>query len=212
MRQEAKERLNEQEDSKLRERAQQRALAEASDERQRTIHNENFLNELRDPDIDDPEHSDQIEEEFPSWFSGARAVTNRSEDWDLEADLIMQNKRERATTQRRPGRLLRDRPFMLAAMRGDESPQLDAYAQDPGIPGDREDWKRAIAEKQTTTAPVSSEQQARIYNAAEVSADLMTLSRDAAGLESVSTVKTETSVNREEESSSTASRVGRVLE
>jgi len=211
MRQEDQERINQREDSKLRERAQQRALAEAADKRQWTVHNENFLNELRDPDIDDEEHSDHIKKEFPSWFSGARAVTNRGEDWDLESDLIMQNKRERAVTQRRPGRLLRDRPFMLAAMRGDESPQIDAYEQ-PGIPGDREFWMNRIAAKETTKKPINSEQQSRIYNAAEVSADLMTLSRDAAGLESVSTVKTETSVSREEEESSAASRVGRVLE
>jgi len=40
----------------------------------------------------------------------------------------------------------------------------------------------------------------------------MSLSRNAAGLESVSTVKTETNVRRQEEDESTATRIGKALE
>jgi len=189
------------------------SLRAAAEHKERTVHNEDFLNELRKADLtpEDGEFDADLEQEFSHWFSGAKAVTNRGDQWDLEADLIMQNKRERAVAERRPGRLLQDRPFMLAAMRGDESPPADAYAMD-GIPGDPETWAQKTARMDTTTEPMTSEQMSRVYGAAEVAADIMTLSRNAAGLESVSTVKTETNVRREQEDESTASRVGRVLE
>lgn len=197
-------------EQQMRSSAQQVGLRAAAEHKERTVHNEDFLNELRKADLDS-ETFGWVEEEYPEWFSGAHAVTNRGDDWDMEADLIMQNKRERAVAEGRPGRLLRDRPFMLASMRGDESPGLDAYLQGD-IPGSRDYWLEIVARKQTTQDPITSEEMSRIYGAADVAADLMTLSRNAAGLESVSTVKTETNVRRQEEDESTASRVGRVLE
>ena len=202
--------MDAQEQSQMRSSAQQTGLRMAAEHKERTVHNEDFLNELRKADLDS-ETFDWIEEEYPGWFSGAHAVTNRGDDWGMQADLIMQNKRERAVAEGRPGRLLRDRPFMLAAMRGDESPGLDAYMQGD-IPGERDYWLEIVARSQTTQEPISSEEMSRIYGAADVAADLMTLSRNAAGLESVSTVKTETNVRKREEDESTASRVGRVLE
>ena len=205
--------LNAQETSTLRASAAQTALRSAAEQNERTVHNEDFLNELRKADLtpEDGEFDADLEQEFADWFSGAHAVTNRGDDWDLEADLIMQNKRERAVAERRPGRLLRDRPFMLAAMRGDESPPAEAYNIE-GIPGTGEHWNRQVQYLETSPKPVTSAQQSRIFGAAEVAADLMALSRNAAGLESVSTVKTETNVRRQQEEESTASRVGRVLE
>ena len=205
-----REHMEEQEHSQMRSSAQQTGLRMAAEHQERTVHNEDFLNELRKPDLDSETFS-WIEEEYPEWFSGAHAVTNRGDDWAMQADLIMQNKRERAVAEGRPGRLLRDRPFMLAAMRGDESPGLDAYAR-ADIPGGEDYWYEIVARSQTTQEPISSEEMSRIYGAADVSADLMTLSRNAAGLESVSTVKTETNVRKQEQDESTASRVGRVLE
>ena len=197
-------------EQQMRSSAQQVGLRAAAEHKERTVHNEDFLNELRKADLDS-ETFGWVEEEYPEWFSGAHAVTNRGDDWDMEADLIMQNKRERAVAEGRPGRLLRDRPFMLASMRGDESPGLDAYMQGD-VPGGRDYWLERVARMQTTQQPITSEEMSRIYGAADVAADLMTLSRNAAGLESVSTVKTETNVRRQEEDESTASRVGRVLE
>lgn len=210
MNKEERQYLNEQEDSNLRSAAHQTALRAAAEHKERTVHNEDFLNELRKADLES-DTFDWIEEEYPSWFSGAHAVTNRGDEWDLEADLIMQNKRERAVAESRPGRLLRDRPFLLASMRGDETPQLDAYDRDD-VPGERNYWADIVARGDETNDPVSSEDMSRIYGAAEVAADLMSLSRNAAGLESVSTVKTETNVRRQEEDESTASRIGKALE
>jgi len=210
MNKEERQYLTEQEDSNLRSAAHQTALRAAAEHKERTVHNEDFLNELRKADLES-DTFDWIEEEYPSWFSGAHAVTNRGDEWDLEADLIMQNKRERAVAESRPGRLLRDRPFLLASMRGDETPQLDAYDRDD-VPGERNYWADIVARGDETNDPVTSEDMSRIYGAAEVAADLMSLSRNAAGLESVSTVKTETNVRRQEEDESTASRIGKALE
>jgi len=210
MNKEERQYLNEQEDSNLRSAAHQTALRAAAEHKERTVHNEDFLNELRKADLES-DTFDWIEEEYPSWFSGAHAVTNRGDEWDLEADLIMQNKRERAVAESHPGRLLRDRPFLLASMRGDETPQLDAYDRDD-VPGERNYWADIVARGDETNDPVTSEDMSRIYGAAEVAADLMSLSRNAAGLESVSTVKTETNVRRQEEDESTASRIGKALE
>jgi hypothetical protein len=213
MEQEQKEYLDEQESQQLRAQGQSAALRAAAEHTRRTVHNENFLNELRKPDLQtaSSDYDFSIEDQYRDWFSGAHAVTNRGDDWDMQADLIMQNKRERAVAERRPGRLLRDRPFLLASMKGAESPPAEAYAGE-GIPGGKEYWIRETASADTATEPVSSEQFSQIYGAAEVAADLMTLSRNGAGLDSVSTVKTETTTRREEQEESTASRLGRVLE
>jgi hypothetical protein len=201
--------LNDQEDSDVRRGAAQMGLRAAAEHTEHTVHNEAFLSELVRADIDS-EVWDGIEDEYPTWFSRAHAVTNRSEDWDIQADLLMMNKRERAVAEARPGRLLRDRPFLRAVM-ADKTPPLEAFEQ-AGIPGDHDHWRDKTLREDTPREPLTSQQQSRIYGAAEVSADLMALSAGGAGLESVSTVKTETSVRREEEDESTASRVGRVLE
>jgi len=210
MKDEEKEYIDAQEESTLRSSAHNMALRSAAEHKERTIHNEAFLNELRKTDLDSSKY-DWITRDRADWFSGAHAVTNRGDDWDFEADLLMQNKREREVTRRRPGRLLRDRPFMLAAMRGDDSPPVDAYERDD-IPGDRTHWERKLNGTKKTDDPISSKEVSRIYGAAEVAADLMSLSRNAAGLESVSTVKTETNVRREQEDETTASRLGSMLE
>jgi len=209
MNQDHREQLDAQEAQQMRTGAQQTGLRAALEHTEHTVHNEAFLNELVQADIDS-EIWEGIEDIYPTWFSRAHAVTNRSEDWDTQSDLIMMNKRERAVAETRPGRLLRDRPFLHAVMR-DKTPTIEAFEQG-GIPGDREDWLELTREGDTPTGPMTSQQKSRVYGAAEVAADLMALSAGGAGLESVSTVKTETSVRREEEDESTASTVGRVLE
>src|SRR6056297_2361311 len=200
------------EDSQMRGSAASVGLSYAADQKQRTVHNEDFLNELRKADLGDDESA--LKEEFADWFSGAHAVTNRGDDWHQMADLIMMNKRERALAERRPGRLLRNRPFLRATMQGADTPGLDAYTE-PDIPGGRRYWAEQIAQGiksdmidfETATEAATSKEQSKIYGAAEVAADLMALSRNGAGLESVSTVKTETNVRRQQEENSTAERI-----
>jgi len=211
MKDEIEEQMDAQEDRQLRVNASQSALRHASEHKERTVHNANFLNELRKVELDTGiEREKSVEEEYPTWFSGVQAVTNRGDDWGVSSDLAMQNKRERAVTERSPGRLLRDRPFLRATMNGDESPGLDAYARDD-IPGGRQYWREALSSLQTSRELLSSKDKQEIYGAAEVAADLMSLSRNAAGLDAVSTVKTETSVRKSEEDESTAEKAGRFL-
>src|SRR6056297_4047842 len=132
--------IDAQEASQVSSRSAATAQQLAMDQKKRTIHNEDFLRELRKVTFDSDTHN-WVSEEYPEIFSGIHAVSNRGDHWAKEADLRMANKRERAVAEARPGRLLRTRPFMLAAMRGDESPSVDAYLQD-GIPGSADDWKR----------------------------------------------------------------------
>jgi len=187
MEQEVKDRLDAEESRQLTAASQQTALRSAAEKQQAKLENEYFLNELRRADLDS-ELAGWLEDEFPTWFSGAHAVTNRGSNWDQEADLIMQNKRERALAESNPGRLLRDRPYLLAIAQG-EFDDVD-QARDP----------------------MTSDERRITYGAAEVAADLMALSKDAAGLEATTTATTETRVRREEEEDTTASKVGRVFE
>jgi len=182
----------------------------AADHKERTVHNEDFLNELRKVDIDSDEYQ-WVKDRYPEMFTGVRAVSNRGDHWDEEADLRMANKRERAVAEARPGRLLRTRPFMLAAMRGDDTPPASAY-NDADIPGSPEYWKKQVARMDPTDSPITSEKVRVINGAAEAAADLMSLSRNAAGLDAVSTVKTDSTVRKQSEEDTTASRLGRVLE
>jgi hypothetical protein len=218
MKQEQKEHLDAREDSQLRGSAAQVGLSMAADQKERTVHNEDFLEELRKTSDLNTDELD-IEEDFPDWFAGIHAVTNRGDQWDQMADLVLMNKRERAVAERRPGRLLRDRPFLLATMQDADTPALDAYRQSE-IPGSEQYWHEAIQQRiksdihdiERADTPVTSEQQSRIYGAAEAAADLWAMSRNALGAESVSTVKTETNVRRQEEEDSTKERIGRVME
>jgi hypothetical protein len=202
--------IDAQEASQVSSRSAATAQQLAMDQKKRTIHNEDFLNELRKLDLDS-EHYGWVSEEYPEMFSGIKAVSNRGDHWDKEADLRMANKRERAIAEGRPGRLLRTRPFLRASMEGKESPQLDAY-DEPGIPGTREYWAERVIGAETTQDPITSEEARVIGGAADAAADLMALSRNAAGLDAVSTVKTDSTVRKQSEDESTASRVGRLLE
>lgn len=202
--------INEKEASEISSRSAATAQQLAMDHKERTIHNEDFLNELRAVDFDSDEHQ-WINERYPEMFPGIRAVSNRGDHWAQEADLRMANKRERVIAESRPGRLLRTRPFMLAAMKGDDSPQIDAYLSSD-IPGSREYWEPRVAEMDTADSPISSEKVRMLTGAAEAAADQMSLSRNAAGLDAVSTVKTDSTVRKQSEDDTTASRVGRFLE
>ena len=207
MKQEHQDHIDAQEASELRSRSAATAQRIAAEHKERTIHNEDFLNELRKLDLDS-ETFGWVKEEYPEMFSGIHAVSNRGDHWAKEADLKMANKRERAIAEGRPGRLLRSRPFMLAAMEGAESPPLDAY-EHPGIPEDREYWRDAVAAAETPQPPISSEEARVITGAADAAANLMALSRNAAGLDAVSTVKTDSTVRKQSEDESTKERLGR---
>lgn len=168
---------------------QQAALQSSLRKQEEKIQNPNFLNELRKADLDS-ELADWIEDEYPSWFAGPRAVSNRGDDWDIQADLLTRNKRERAHAERNPGRLIKHKPHLLAVAQGETDP--------PGRDPQPRD-------------PLSSDERRIMYGAAEVAADLMALSKDKAGLEAVSTATTESRVQRREDEES-SSRLAKVFQ
>jgi len=151
-----------------------------------------------------------MEDEYPDWFSGAHAISNRGELYDQIADLQMFNKRERRLAERDPGRLLKDRPFLLAAAQGAGTPPADAYERGD-IPGSKSFWQSRVNSDKTARMPMDSDEQSAMFGGAEVAASLKALARDAAGLESVSTVKTESEVHREESEQSTKERLGGIM-
>jgi hypothetical protein len=185
--------------------AQQAAMSKQAER----LQNPRFLDALRDADIDS-ELVDWLEDEYPDWFSGAHAISNRGELWDQIADMQMFNKRERRLAERDPGRLLKDRPFLLAAAQGADSPHADAYDRGD-IPGSKAFWRERVAAGKLARAPMDSDEQSAMFGGAEVAASLKALARDAAGLESVSTVKTESEVHREESEQSTKERLGGLM-
>jgi hypothetical protein len=187
MNQDVKEQMDAQESRNLTAQAASTATRAAQEKQQAKLQNEYFLNELRKSDLDS-DLVDWLEEEFPTWFSGAHAVTNRSDTWDEESDLLMMNKRERAFAESNPGRLLRDRPYLLAIAQGE------------------------FTNPNNARDPMTSDERRAVYGGAEVAADLMSLSKNAAGLEATTTATTETRVRREEQEDSTTSKVGKVFE
>jgi len=207
MNQDQQDHIDAQEASQIRAGSAQVAQQLAADRKERTVHNEDFLNELRKLDLGSDTY-DWVQEEYPEMFSGIHAVSNRGDHWAKEADLRMANKRERAIAEGRPGRLLRSRPFMLAAMKDADSPPLEAYNQ-PGIPGEADEWRDHVARKETPQPPITSEEARVINGAADAAADLMALSRNAAGLDAVSTVKTDSTVRKQSEDESRKERLGR---
>ena len=202
--------LTEQSDEQLAASGQQAALRQAAEKQERTLENEYFLNELRDADIDS-EVYEWLEEKYPAWFSGARAVSNREDNWDEQADLIMMSRRERAFAQGNPGRLLEGRPFLHAVSQGAEAPNAAAFER-LSLPAPQGGWEHALAALRIAREPMTSDERATVYNAAEVAADLMAMSKNKAGLEATTTATTETRVRRENEEETTASRLGSVFE
>ena len=198
-----------QNDERLHQSSQQMAQQAAMSKQAEQLQNPRFLDALRDADLDS-ELVDWLEDEYPDWFSGAHAISNRGELYDQIADLKMFNKRERRLAERDPGRLLRDRPFLLAAAQGADSPPADAY-QRGDIPRNKQFWRARLNNSETARMPMNSDEQSAMFGGAEVSASLQALAREAAGLESVSTVKTESEVHRKESEQSTKERLGSMI-
>jgi hypothetical protein len=201
--------MEDQNDERLHQSSQQMAQQAAMSKQAEQLQNPRFLDALRDADIDS-ELVDWLEDEYPDWFSGAHAISNRGELYDQIADLKMYNKRERRLAERDPGRLLRDRPFLLAAAQGADSPPADAY-QRGDIPRNKQFWRARLNNSETARMPMNSDEQSAMFGGAEVSASLQALAREAAGLESVSTVKTESEVHRKESEQSTKERLGGMI-
>jgi len=181
------EQLQEQHERQLAASGTASAMQMAQQQQEQTLQNGYFLNELRDSDIDS-ELYDWLTEEFPTLVSGAHSVTNRSSTWDQEADLLMLNRSQRLKTERNPGRLLKDRPELLAIAQGFDTPR------DP-------EFRPALTPRKKRA----------IDGFTQVAADLMALSKDSAGLDATTTATTENRVKRESEEESTTERLSSKL-
>lgn len=201
--------MEEQNDERLHQSSQQVAQQAAMSKQQEKMQNPRFLDALRDADLDSDVFG-WLEDEYPDWFSGAHAISNRGELYDQIADLQMFNKRERRLAESDPGRLLQDRPFLLAAAQDADSPTADAYRRGD-IPGSKAYWEERLGGSDEYREPMGSAEQSAMFGGAEVSASLKSLGREAAGLDSVSTVKTESEVHREESEQSTKERLGGIM-
>jgi len=183
MNKDEREHMNRREEQQLAASAQQTAMQAAARTQEKTLQNEYFLNELRDADIDS-ELYDWLEDEYPTLFSGAHAVGNRGDTWDREADLLNFSKRERLKAERTPGRLLKDRPRLLAIAQGYDSPNDPEFRE-----------------------PLTPRKERAIYGAAEISSDLMSLAKNRAGLDATTTATTENRVKRESAEQSTREKL-----
>lgn len=172
--QEHKERMEAQTGESLLQGGQQTAMQVAAEKQSEKIENPFFLQALQDADVDSPVF-DWLEEEYPTWFSGANIVGNQGENHDEFSRLLMHNRRERAEVERKPGRLIRDKPFLLAEAQGVSGPDDEMYRE-----------------------PLTEQKRRAIYGAADVAANLMSLSGDARGIEATTTATTESRVTRQD--------------
>lgn len=185
---EIQQQINAQSESEVAAQGAASAVSTATQKQDKKLENPYFLNELRDPDVDS-EVFDWLEEEFPEWFSGAHAVGHRHEDWGEEAELIMQNKRERAVTEGSPGRLLRGRPYLLAVAQGADSPESPEFRE-----------------------PMRSAEKRVVRGGSEVATNLMSLSTEGEGLKATTTATTESRVMRQGEEEKSKTRFSKVFE
>jgi len=86
--------------------------------------------------------------------------------------------------ERTPGRLLKDRPRLLAIAQGYDSPNDPEFRE-----------------------PLTPRKERAIYGAAEISSDLMSLAKNRAGLDATTTATTENRVKRESAEQSTREKL-----
>jgi hypothetical protein len=150
-----------------------RSTAEKISERKQ---NPNFLDELQKAKID-TERWDWIENEMAGKFAGAHILGNRSESYIERQDLLNMADAEIQLTERQPGRILRERPELLAVMQDDvKHPESVDMRQ-----------------------PYSQEQKRVIREAADVATTRQSLAVDGKGLDAVSKITSESQVRKEDE-------------
>jgi hypothetical protein len=150
-----------------------RSTAEKISERKQ---NPNFLDELQKAKID-TERWDWIENEMAGKFAGAHILGNRSESYVERQDLLNMADAEIQLTERQPGRILRERPELLAVMQDDvKHPESVDMRQ-----------------------PYSQEQKRVIREAADVATTRQSLAVDGKGLDAVSKITSESQVRKEDE-------------
>ncbi len=155
--------------------ASRSAMQMASKQVEHTQHNPNFLNEVRDADLDDGVF-DWLEDELGPMFSKAHVVGNRGQDYEHRQTWLNQNKAERYIAERSPGRLLKD------------NPELMAISQD--VEGTDDPMFRDA---------ITSPKRRAVRNSMEVATTLQSLSVGMQGLDAFTTATAENRVVRDQE-------------
>ena len=172
-----------QDEQRAAESASQRAGEMARQQMEEKLHNPQFAETIRDPDLEK-----KYEEDIGPDVSKAHAVANRD---STERDRIYWktlNKRERRIAESNPGFLLKENPMLLA------------LAQDA-----RKPEKIALADSQ----PLTSKEKRKMRGSFEVSEAIKSLGIDNRGLESLTTATAEhrTVTNQNEQEQGMKSRV-----
>lgn len=167
---EAKERIDEQTRQQTARNAVQRNQRHV-DERK---FNPSFLQRLQDPDVDSDIH-DWLRDEFPSLFSGAHIIGQRSDNYEKQQEYLNRAKAEKFVAEQNTGSLLRRHPDVLATMNGDDAAESEQY-----------------------TFEMSTDEKRVVRSSMEVATTRQSLAVGARGLRSVTTATSETRTVRKE--------------
>ena len=156
------------------------------------IQNPNYMAAVEDPDVESAAF-DWLEEEFPTWFSGAHTRGFRSQYYEEFAELGNRNRAARLKTERSPGRLVAHDEYLLAVEQG--------IGRDP--------QQKHLPDQAAFRRPMRSVDARLVDGAAEVSTNQKSLSVGGRGIDASSTATTENRVvtNDQEESKSTKERL-----
>jgi hypothetical protein len=179
------EQIEAQRESASLEQAQAMSARSAQQQLEEVLQNPEFLQQLEDPDTDGNIH-DWLEDELGPLLSGAHIRANEEEHHRHRSRWLNQNRAERTLSEREPGRLLKEKPYLLSVAQGVH----------------RRDDKDA-------REPFLSDEKRVVRDAHGVATALHSLGVDATGLESVTTATTEarTVQNKQEEESGIRSKV-----
>ena len=149
----------------------------ATQQAQETTKNPEFLDKLRDPDVNNSELYNWLEDEIGPALSGAHIIANRGPAYEQEIKWLNLNKSERIIAEGNPGRLCSD--------------SILAVAQ--GVVG--------RPDKDVVTKRTQDERRV-VRDAMDVATSLQSLGVENRGLKAVSEVTTSTEVKRNEETQS----------
>lgn len=166
--------LSEREEDAQRQAAARAAVSQAMDQTREVQNNPQFLQQLRDPDIDSP--LVPIADELGAETSGSHVIGNRDDDYPRRLELFNQNAADRFIAERDPRPVYREKPHLLE------------IAQDA--------HKRETAR---VRKPLTSEEQRHVRSGFDALTSFQGLAAENRGLSSVTEATAVTKTEGEEE-------------
>lgn len=152
----------------------QAATRVATEQDREKIKNPEFLAQLQDADVDSDLY-DWVEDEFGPVFSGAHILGDRGEYYEEQQEFLNRNKVERMVAERKPGRLLRENPKLLALAQGFQG------TREKPDPTDHPEFR----------TPISSRKRRVVRDAGEIATTRQTLAIGGRGVDAVATATVE---------------------